>query len=158
MMSSKTLLRILPNQGHGGVWGAWDDNGDMRNLHSRYRYYDALRNDHVELDRLWTSIESLFMATLTSPHIIPEITTKLSSDGSGDTSSTTIEMTSSTQPNLVRSWQADTNNNKREWRRDFIVDGYKACSIEDWLENEPSYARNEKSEKFQIFILVSKFS
>ena len=23
-MSPKTLLRILPNQGHGGVWGGWD--------------------------------------------------------------------------------------------------------------------------------------
>ena len=37
-MSPKTLLRILPNQGHGGVWGAWNDNGDMKKLHQRYRY------------------------------------------------------------------------------------------------------------------------
>ena len=49
-MSPKTLLRILPNQGHGGVWGGWD----------------APR-------QLWNNIKALLMIFLTSKFLDSKI-------------------------------------------------------------------------------------
>ena len=48
-MSPKALLRILPNQGHGGVWGGWD----------------APR-------QLWNNIKALLMIFVTSKFFDPQ--------------------------------------------------------------------------------------
>lgn len=56
-LSPKTLLRVLPNQGHGGIGGGVDAG-------------------EGELDGLWKSIEAIFTASLWNPELIPVISTK----------------------------------------------------------------------------------
>ena len=54
-LSPKTLLRVIPNQGHGGVHGG--------------------QSLEKSLDGLWSSLEAIFTASLWHPEEIPEIST-----------------------------------------------------------------------------------
>jgi len=54
-LSPKTLIRVIPNQGHVGVHA----NSSM----------------NAALDDLWQSLEAIFTASLWHPESIPEIST-----------------------------------------------------------------------------------
>ena len=82
--------------------------------------------NHIQVDRLWSSVEALFPAVVKGSRI-PQISTQqvaLSTD------SAQIEAKSTLNPNIVRSWVSDTNNRKREWRISNPGDDYRACTAE----------------------------
>ena len=108
-LSPKTLLRVIPNQGHSGVNGGLSArNSSGRSGHelpfqtnpAKIEAMDSRRSDS-----LWESLEAIFTASMWYPELIPEIKTI----HLNEPDKTTIKGESTIEANRVRSWKGKTN-------------------------------------------------
>ncbi|CAG5091436.1 Oidioi.mRNA.OKI2018_I69.PAR.g13047.t1.cds [Oikopleura dioica] len=126
MLPGKKLLRILPDQAHGGSWGGWDrDESSVSDKISRTAVQDVGEMEENTQDRLWQSVTALYKAFLSAPETIPSITTSFNET----VSSMTLSATSSLAPESTRSFSRKSKNGKRDWRQIYYA-GASVCGAE----------------------------
>jgi len=162
-MSPKTLLRILPNQGHGGVWGGWDAPRQSDNIFRTRFLADPLTAENSDMDRLWTSVEALFMTVLENPGLIPQISTELktvcvpSCEEDPDRSTQIIARVENNKIyDSTKGWISLTSavTDKRDWRLHSLGKDYEGCTVDQTIndglwEFEPPNGRRDIVQNFE---------
>ena len=108
-LGGKTLMRIIPNQGHGGVAGGEYQIGRFSMA------IDESFTRRQETDSLWQSLESIFALSMWRPNAIPEIRSVFNGN--------TIEVSSNMPTNRIRHFFADSAAGRRDWRTTKIGNG-----------------------------------
>lgn len=123
MLPGKKLLRILPDEGHGGSWGGWDR--DEENVSEEIsRTVDGPLSEATQ-DRLWTSLTAIYKAHVFAPETIPTVLTAFDETGS----SMTVTATSSRAPEATKLYSRNSKPGKRDWRRAYYA-GEPVCGPE----------------------------
>ena len=123
MLPGKKLLRILPDEGHGGSWGGWDR--DEENVSEGIsRTVDGPLSEATQ-DRLWTSLTAIYKAHVFAPETIPTVLTAFDEIGS----SMTVTATSSRAPEATKLYSRNSKPGKRDWRKAYYA-GEPVCGPE----------------------------
>lgn len=101
-LGGQTLMRIIPNQGHGGVAGGEYQIGRFS------MSIDESFTRRQETDSLWQSLESIFASSMWRPEALPAISTVFNGN--------TIEVSLNMPTNRIRHFFADSAAGRRDWR------------------------------------------